>query len=199
MPRVTPLTQDDLPELADGFADMEAILGFVPNSVLIMARCPEIFKTFQALATAVFAAPGIPPGLKVMIGYVASRSAGCSYCMAHTGHMVELRGVAPEKLDAIWNYERSDLFSPGERAALAVAQSASAVPNTVSDADFDELMQHWDEDQVVEIVSIISLYGFLNRWNDTLATELEAPPLAFGRNRLAGAGWDAGKHAPDQT
>jgi uncharacterized peroxidase-related enzyme len=197
MPRVTPLTKDDVPELAEGFANMEAILGFVPNSNLIMARRPEILKTFQALAAAVFAAPGLPPDLKVMIGYMTSRSAGCSYCQAHTAHMVEHRGVAPEKLDAIWDYERSDLFTDAERAALAVAQSAGQVPNGVTDADFDELKRHWDEDQVVEIISVISLYGFLNRWNDTLATELEAPPLSFGQNRLAAGGWDAGKHAAD--
>jgi uncharacterized peroxidase-related enzyme len=180
MPRVTPLTKDDVPELAEGFANMEKILGFVPNSNLIMARRPDILKGFQALATAVFAAPGIPPDLKVMIGHISSRAAGCSYCMAHTGHMVEMRGVSAEKLDAIWDYERSELFTPGERAALMVAQSASMVPNSVTDADFDELKKHWDEDQVVEIISVIALYGFLNRWNDTLATELEAPPLSFG-------------------
>ena len=75
-----------------------------------------------------------------------------------------------------------------------VAQAASMVPNTVTDADFDELKKHWDEDQVAEIISIIALYGFLNRWNDTLATELEAPPLSFGEERLSDAGWDAGKH-----
>lgn len=195
MPRVTPLTKNDVLELEEGFANMEKILGFVPNSNLIMARRPEILKNFQALATAIFAAPGIPPDLKVMIGHIASRAAGCSYCMAHTGHMVEMRGVSPEKLDAIWNYERDDLFTPGERAALLVAQGASMVPNTVTDADFEELKRHWDEDQVVEIISVIALYGFLNRWNDTLATELEAPPLSFGQERLSDAGWDAGKHA----
>ena len=197
MPRVMPLTQDAVPELAEGFANIEAILGFIPNSNLIMARRPDILKGFQALATAVFAAPGIPPGLKVMIGYISSRSAGCSYCQAHTAHMVELRGVASDKLDAIWDYERSDLFTPGERAALALAQAASVVPNAATDADFDKLKKHWDEDQITEIVSVISLYGFLNRWNDTLATELEAPPLAFGQDRLADAGWDAGKHAAE--
>jgi len=37
--------------------------------------------------------------------------------------------------------------------------------------------------------------GYLNRWNDTMATELEDIPLAFGNNVLAKRGWEAGKHA----
>lgn len=195
MPRVTPLAQDDVPELAEGFERMKQILGFIPNSNLIMARKPEILQGFQMLAGKIFAADGIPPDLKVMIGYVSSHAAGCQYCQAHTGHMVELRGVAPEKLDAIWDYERSDLFSPAERSALVLAQAASTVPNAATDTDFDELKKHWSEDQIVEIVAIIALYGFLNRWNDTLATELEDQPKQFGEARLSGAGWDVGKHA----
>ena len=41
-----------------------------------------------------------------------------------------------------------------ERAALSVAQSAGQVPNMVTDADMDVLKQHFDEDQIVEIVAV---------------------------------------------
>jgi hypothetical protein len=47
---------------------------------------------------------------------------------------------------------------------------------------------------VVEIVGVIAMFGFLNRWNDTLATPLEDAPLEFGEKHLAAHGWDAGKH-----
>ena len=57
-----------------------------------------------------------------------------------------------------------------------------------------ELRKHWSEEQIVEIVGVIALFGFLNRWNDTLATPLEDAPLEFGERYLAAQGWDAGKH-----
>jgi hypothetical protein len=48
---------------------------------------------------------------------------------------------------------------------------------------------------MVELTAIISLFGFLNRWNDTLATALEPSPTAFAAATLAGNGWKSGKHA----
>ncbi len=195
MPRVEPLTKDAVPDLAEGFARIEAYLGFLPNSNLIMARRPELLRTFQQFAVAAFAPGRVPTDLKVLIGHVSSRAAGCNYCAAHTGHMSELHGVAPAKFDAVWDYERSDLFTDAERAALVLAQAGSIVPNAVADADFDEAKKHWDDDQLVEIVGVIALYGFLNRWNDTLATELEPDPAKFGETRMARNGWTAGKHA----
>ena len=47
----------------------------------------------------------------------------------------------------------------------------------------------------MELVAVISLFGWLNRWNDTMATELESSPLAYGKEKLAGAGWAPGKHS----
>jgi alkylhydroperoxidase family enzyme len=80
-------------------------------------------------------------------------------------------------------------------AALRLATRAAAVPNAVTDDDFAELRRHFDDAQVVEIVGVIALFGFLNRWNDTLATTLEDAPRAFAEATLAAQGWTAGKHA----
>ncbi len=71
------------------------------------------------------------------------------------------------------------------------------MPNAVTDADFDALKKHFDEDQIVELVTVICLFGWLNRFNDTMATELESRPRAFAEANLAAAGWDIGKHAGD--
>ena len=194
MERVIPLTQDAVPELAEGFARIEAILGFVPNSNLIMARHPALLKAFQQLAVAALAPVKVPAALKILVGHMASRASGCSYCIAHTGHILEKNGIDPAKMEAIWSYETSALFTPAERAAMTVARGAGLSPNTVSDGEFAELKAHFDEDQIVELIGVIALYGFLNRWNDTLATELERDPLQFAQSHLSNGGWEAGKH-----
>ena len=112
---------------------------------------------------------------------------------------VTRQGVKVEKIAAIWDYETSPLFDAAERAALRVAQLAAQVPNAVEDADFDALRPHFSDDQIVEIVSAISLFGFFNRFNDTLAMPLEEPVAQFAGDLLAGAGWKIGKHGAGET
>lgn len=197
MARISPAPPERLSELEDVFSRAEKALGFVPNSFYIMGRNPDLMRAFSRLAREVIGVPGkVPMALKRMVAHVASRSAGCQYCMAHTAESATaIDGVPAEKIEAIFDYERSPLFSEAERAALSVAQAAGQVPNMVTDADMDALKQHFDEDQIVEIVAVICLFGWLNRFNDTMATDLEQRPMEFGKEHLAPSGWEAGKHA----
>ena len=196
MPRITPRRREEAPELEDVFDRAERALGFVPNSFFVMARSPGMLRAFSRLSREVIGVPGKAPlGLKRMLAYMASRSAGCQYCSAHTASAaVEVDGVPAEKIEAIFEYESSPLFSDAERAALRMAQCAGAVPNAVTDADMDALKRHFDEDQIVELVGVVCLFGWLNRWNDTMATPLEERPVEFGERHLAQSGWDPAKH-----
>lgn len=194
MSRIEPLDLEANPGLREKLKTVEAMLGFVPNSTLIMARRPELLAAFQQLAAAALGPGRVDPGLKILVGHVASRSAGCRYCIAHTAHIAERRHVAAAKIEAVWDFERSALFSAAERTALAFAQAAAAVPNAVEDGDYAELRKHFDEEQIVELLGVVALYGFLNRWNDSLGTPLEAQPREFAERHLAATGWSAGKH-----
>ena len=135
--------------------------------------------------------------MKWLAAHVVSVSAGCQYCAAHTGENTVISDMPAEKVQAVWEHETSPLFTDAERIVLRIAQSVAQVPNAVTDEDFEELRQHWDDDQVVEIIAAISTFGFFNRWNDTLATELESSPLKFAQDNLSDAGWDVGKHVAE--
>jgi len=194
--RLAPLRKDELPELKTELDAAERRMGFIPNSVLIMGRKPKMVKGFQALSASVWDPEGkVPMAFKRLLAHVASRSAGCQYCVAHTGEGAIKLGVEQRKLDAVWDYRHSPLFTPAERSALDVAVAAGCVPNAVTDEMFLELRKHWTEEQIVEIVGLIALFGFLNRWNDTMATPLEDEPAHFGETHLAKHGWTIGKHA----
>lgn len=194
--RLTPLDRSTLPELEPLFQLVESMMGFVPNSLMVMARNRPMLEAFLGLGAQVLGPGTVSSDLKAMVSHVTSRSAGCQYCMAHTGHTsVERAGVPRAKFDAIWTYETSPLFSDAERAALRVAQLAALVPNGVDDSHRAELAKHFTDAQIVEIVAVIGYFGFLNRWNDTMATPLEGVPRAFAQAALGGAGWTPGKHA----
>lgn len=196
MPRLEPLPRTQLEQFEPVLAMVEQTMGFVPNSLLTLAHRPEILQAALGLFQAIQGPGRVSSELKSMVAHVASQSAGCRYCQAHTAHTGERLGVDPAKLDDLWNFEDSPVFSVAEQAALRIARDAAMVPNAVTDGQFDELKEHFDSEQVVEIVATIAMFGFLNRWNDTLATELEASPLRFGEERLRTHGWSADKHAP---
>ncbi len=195
MPNVAPLTRAELTEFEPVFAAIEGVMGFVPNSLLTLGRTPEILRGFGALSSSILASGRIAPELRQLVAFVASTAAGCRYCQAHTSHGAERVGVSDEKLRDAFLFETSPLFDEAERAALRLARDAALQPNATTPAHFEALRRHFDEREIVELVAIVSLFGWLNRWNDTMATELEAPAVAFADRVLSDRGWSAGKHA----
>jgi uncharacterized peroxidase-related enzyme len=195
MANMEPLRRQDHPELEHLFRHYDETLSFVPNSLYTMARRPEILGAFSELITQIWNTGTLPKPLKPLIGIISSVAAGCRYCQAHEAVDARERGVAEHKIAQIWDFERSPFYDEGERAALRFARDASLVPNEVTPTHFEELRRHWDEGQIVEILAVVGLFGFLNRWNDTMATTLEAEPTALASARY-GAHWEAGKHDP---
>ena len=193
MTLVTPKTREEMPDMEPIFNMVEASMGFVPTSMLTMAHWPELLQTFGAFAGNVLNNGEVAPGLKQLIAFVISNVAGCRYCQAHTSHSAAKRGVSIEKIKAAFEFESSDLFDEAERAALRVALHAGLVPNAVSPDHMAELNKHFTARESVEIVAVISLFGYLNRWNDTMASTLEDAPVSFASENLAT--WDIGKHS----
>ena len=193
--RIAPLPVDHTPDLKDAFAAYTKSLGFIPNSMLILQRKPKIVKAMAQLAASIWEPDGeVDRAFKRLVAHVASRVAGCQYCMAHTAGGALLHGVDEKKVAAIWDFRVSPLYSEAERVALDFAIAAAGQPNGVTDAMFAEMRKHWNETQIVEIAAVVAVFGFLNRWNDTMATPLEEEPIHVGEKFLSGHGWSAGKH-----
>jgi len=195
MPLVQPLAADhdeDVAELAKFFNET---LGFCPNSVLTMQRRPAIAKAFIELNKAVMANHGrVSSEQKRLIGYLTSANAGCRYCQAHTILAAHRYGGSDERLENIWSFRDSTLYSAAEKAAFEFALAASSVPNAVDEAIAEQLRAHWDEGEMVEILGVVSLFGYLNRWNDSMGTSLEDGAENAGKRWLAKDGWERGKH-----
>jgi uncharacterized peroxidase-related enzyme len=196
MPLVPPLPADTDPEVARLAGFFNETLGFCPNSVLTMMRRPAIAKAFIALNMAVMENHGrVTSALKRLVGYVASHAAGCRYCQAHTIRAAERYGAHDEQLRHVWEYRSHPAFSDAERAALDFALAAASVPNAVDEDIRARLQAHWDEGEIVELLGVIALFGYLNRWNDSMATTLEEGAQASAEQWLSDGGWERGKHA----
>jgi|TARA_B110000902_G_scaffold232167_1_gene274958 uncharacterized peroxidase-related enzyme len=195
MPLVTPLsTTHDLETkaLAEFFNET---LGFCPNSVLTMQHRPAISKAFINLNKAVMKNEGrVTSALKRMIAWVSSNATGCRYCQAHAIRAAERYGAEQEQLDHIWEYSTHAAFSEAERVALDFSLAASQLPNAVDDALKQRLYNHWNEGEIVEMLGVISLFGYLNRWNDSMGTSIENGAVESGEHYLGKHGWNKGKH-----
>jgi uncharacterized peroxidase-related enzyme len=193
MARISPAPPEKFAEVSDYMERWKKLKGYPPSSWLTMVRKPKVFRAYRDLHNAVMIEAGeVPKALKFMVAEVASNAAGCRYCTAHNAqNAAHIGGVETEKVEALWQFQTSPLFTPAERAALNLALAAGSAPPCVTDAHFTELKKHFSEDAIVEIVSVIALLGWLNRWCQTLAPEIEPSALAFATEHLAPSGWTA--------
>jgi len=192
--------RDEFPEFENIFRISEDIMGFLPNSMLYMSYNPSLLLTFLMLSKVVLRQKSkisrlekikifgkllisiikrekeedtIGAELRWLIAYVASNAAGCTYCQAHTSHSAYRTGVSEQKINEAFTFKESSLFTEKEKSALSIALSGGSTPNRTTKKHFVELNKFFSKKEILEIVSIISIFGFLNRWNDTLKTPLE--------------------------
>ena len=144
---------------------------------------------FSVLARTVIQAEGIDIQTKQLIALASSLSSGCKYCQAHTSHGAERAGMKEEKIADILNYSESKNYTDKEKALLDLAFAAGVTPNKSTQSHFDNLKKYFSKKEIIDIVSVIALFGFLNRWNDTMGTVLEEVPESFVENKLRPLGW----------
>jgi alkylhydroperoxidase family enzyme len=173
----------------------EEIIGFAPIDVLAMAHWPELLAAMQQMVSVIYKPGVLEPALKRMIGTINSRAAGCSYCQAHRAHgAAKMAGGEEAKIAAVWEYQASPLFNDAERAALDLALVSGRQPSGATDAHFRALEKHFTRQQIMEIMGVIGLFGFLNRCNDTLATELADAPPKLASQTYTSDRWKPGRH-----
>jgi uncharacterized peroxidase-related enzyme len=199
MPRLEPVDTSALPPAAAEMLEgAEAFMGFIPNDLLLLAHCPEVLPATSGMVRTIYCDGRVPMELKRLVAIVASNASGCMYCTAHTAHGAARDGIEDRRQEAVWAFESSELFTPAEKSALRVALGGGQSPCAVTDEQFADLRQHYEAPEIVEIVNVIALFGFLNRFNAIMATELEASPLNFGTEKLTGHGWQPGVHSGAQ-
>lgn len=194
-PLVSPSLEKDDKAFQELIAFFNETLGFCPNSVKTMYHRPAIAYAFIELNKAVMENKGrVTSALKRLIGYMSSHVAGCRYCQAHTIRSAERYGAEEEQLKNIWEFRTHPAFSEAERAALEFAIASSSIPNAVDAQISDNLRKYWNDGEIVEILGVIALFGYLNRWNDSMGTSIEDGAVESGDKYLKDRGWSAGKH-----
>jgi alkylhydroperoxidase family enzyme len=159
-------------------------------------RWPELTTIFQDLIELVMVSPNnLPRQLRSEMFTMASIAGGCQHCQAHGAYTLHLLGVDPDRIRDIWTFEQSAAFTEGEKAALRLARDGASVPNAVEPSHFVELRKHYSDRQIVELLAVISLAGWFNRWNNSIATVTDQESVDWAQANLQAIGWTVGKHA----
>lgn len=182
-------SREDFPEFEELFNLVESFMGYLPNAYLLMADKPDLMHAFAKMSASVFKDDILDIQSKQLIALASSLSAGCKYCQSHTSHGAERAGVPNEKIANILNYQTSSHYEPSEVALLDLAFASGEVPNKANKAHFDQLKEFYSKEQILEVVAVISFFGFLNRWNDTFGTEIEAVPANYLQYELKPKNW----------
>ena len=195
MAHIAPLAIEDVdPEIRESLQAMEQTGGYIPRGQLTMARRPELVKAVSVMLAAVRSG-SVEQELKSLVSLAVDIAADCSHTQSHSAYRAASNGIPVEKLRAVYEFEESDLLTPREKAALRLARDGSVVPNLVSEQHFEALREWFDDGEIVELVAVISWRGFLNHWNNIVATETHPVPAGFAREHLGSVGWEAGRHA----
>ena len=181
--------REDFPEFKDLFDLVESFMGYLPNAYLLMADKPDLMQAFAKMSASVFSADVLDIPSKQLIALASSLSAGCKYCQSHTSHGAERAGVPNEKIADILNYQTSQYYEAKEVALLDLAFASGEVPNKATKAHFEKLKEFYSKEQILEVVAVISFFGFLNRWNDTFGTVIEEIPANYLSEKLKPKNW----------
>lgn len=164
-----------------------------------MALWPELQEGFLSLVKVVQQDREITRQQKMELFTMASLSSGCQHCQSHGAFRLNSMGVDTERIRAIWEYETSELFSEGERAALDLVRAAAQIPNATTPEHFEKLRKYYSKTQIIEILAVNCLSAWLNRWNDTIATVTDQESIDFATENLSDVGWHSGKHTGEAS
>ena len=136
--------------------------GNVPEWIKVMAHRPEILKEFTELFNVVMGEGKIKTFLKWKIALVVSETLKCPFCVDVTEKMLKKLGAGEKEIKGI------DNLSVEEKEILELVKDVTLDGHLDQPELFEKLKKGFDEAQVVEIISVVGLFNYINRFNNTL-------------------------------
>ncbi|HYE36923.1 carboxymuconolactone decarboxylase family protein [Methylocaldum sp.] len=146
--------------------------GSVLESARLWGRTPKVFAALALLYGALDRRTSpIEPPLRSLITVRVSQINGCRFCVDLNSFIVLRRGLDPEKLAAIAEFDKSPLFSEREKAALAYAEAVTDSGRHPTSEHFEQLRRHFDDDAIIELTALIAFQNLSSKFNAALGVE----------------------------
>jgi len=161
------LEKNEVEEVAkEIYEKFEKETGKVPEWVKVMAHRPEILKEFVELFKAIMGKGTIEPLLKWKIAYVVSQTLKCPFCLDVSEKMLKKFGAEDEVIQKI---KTGEVSSPEEKEILELVKDVTLDGHLDQPEIFERLRKKFSPAQIIEIISVMGLFNYINRFNNTLA------------------------------
>ena len=160
------------------FRNQRRKYGAVLDSALMWARAPKLFLGVALLYGMIDRKSSpIDPVLRSLVTVRVSQLNGCRFCVDLNSATLLRRGVDMTKVEALENWQQSNLFSETERIALEYAEAVTLRSNAIDDELMKRLKKHFDDDAIVELTGLIAFQNLSSKFNSALGV----PPQGFCR------------------
>ena len=167
MALISSLEKEQASEIAkEIYQKFEEETGKVPEWVKVMAHRPEILKEFVELFNAIMKQGVIDPLLKWKIAYTVSQTLKCPFCLDVSEKMLKKFGASEETIEKIKSLEGE---TQAEKETLELIKDVTLDGHLDNPELFEKLRQRFSEPEIIEIISVMGLFNFINRFNNTLA------------------------------
>ena len=139
--------------------------GEVMEPLRVFAHHPTLMMGYGTLEMAAERSHRTDERLKHLAELRAGALVGCEWCLDFGSSVSAEKGVSEEDMRDLPRYRESERFSELEKLVLDYAGAVTRTPVEVSDELFDQLRQHLDEAQLVELTTLIALENFRARFN----------------------------------
>ena len=161
------LEKNEVEEIAkEIYEKFEKETGTVPEWVKVMAHRPEILKEFVELFKAIMGKGTIEPLLKWKIAYVVSQTLKCPFCLDVSEKMLKKFGAEDEVIQKI---KTGEISSSEEKEILELVKDVTLDGHLDQPEIFERLRKKFSPAQIIEIISVMGLFNYINRFNNTLA------------------------------
>nr|WP_258544607.1 carboxymuconolactone decarboxylase family protein [Micromonospora provocatoris] len=137
----------------------------VPHRMNFSTVAPKVFKAVLALDAA--ARDGLDPVLVELVQIRASQVNRCAYCIDYHTSDARKAGESEERIYQLSAWAESSLFTEKERAALALTEAVTLLPEGVSDEVYGEAAKHFGESELAQLIALVITANAWNRMNVT--------------------------------
>jgi len=145
------------------FEQIKSVTGKVPKWMRVMANCDDVLVGFFTLFKATMDDAPVDKLLKWKVAYKISEINKCDFCVSVSKMKLKQFGLKDEEISQIDKAQNDK-----ENVALKYAESATEHAYNIDPKIFNEMKNHFTDEQIVEITSVIGLFNFINRFNDSL-------------------------------
>jgi AhpD family alkylhydroperoxidase len=149
-----------------------------------MQQSPDLVKKLMDFSAAVTNSGHIEKSLSLLVDLRASQMNGCAFCVDMHSKEAKMHGERELRLYHVAIWRESPLFTPKERAALALSEALTRIePNGIADELYAELGEHFSEKELSALVFRIMNINAWNRANVAFRTTPGIHDKAFGLDK----------------